>query len=151
MTLYSLIFTICISLLVPVGGRHVKEWLESGEIGSVLDRQIPIDVIYDLVGRSRLITKDDLTDQYGTFWVQTDRQGLPFVRDPDTGHKYLVKHSHTSKGVDLYRIMKGRYGVPVVADWATRTVNQIKLNRHGEVELIPVKDKMSNYKLGWLN
>ncbi|XP_046675243.1 uncharacterized protein LOC124364102 isoform X1 [Homalodisca vitripennis] len=146
-----LMFTVSILQVASTTGRQVKDLLMTGDIGSLLDRQIAIDIIYDLAGRRRLVTKDDITDKYRTFWVQTDRLGLPFVRDPETGHKYLVKYSRTSKGVDLYRITKGRYGAPVVADWATMTVNRIKLNRHGEVELIPIKGEMSSSKFGWLN
>ncbi|XP_054282330.1 uncharacterized protein LOC128999713 [Macrosteles quadrilineatus] len=108
---------------------------------SLLDREIPDDVIYDLAGRMKLITRDGVTDEYKVYNVNRDNRGVPIVKDPVTGHDYVVKHSRITKGVKIYRKILDTTGEPVVYDWANMTMNQIKINNHGEVELVPIESE----------
>lgn len=117
---------------------NIENFFDFNDIGSLLESQVADDIVYGLAGNKRLITVDELTGKYHTFKVQQGQDGVPFVTDPDTGHKYLVKSSAISKQVDIYRIFYDTDGTPLVADWADMTVNKVELNKHKEVQFIPI-------------
>lgn len=116
----------------------ISDFIDSGDIWSLMDRQLPDDVIYDLAGNKKLVTVDELTGKYHTFKIYEDKDHIQYVIDPDTGHKYLVKSSTVQKEVDIYRMFEDTDGNVLVVDWADMTINKIKLNKHREVVLVPV-------------
>uniref|UniRef100_A0A1B6C036 Uncharacterized protein n=2 Tax=Clastoptera arizonana TaxID=38151 RepID=A0A1B6C036_9HEMI len=107
---------------------------------SLIEQQIPEDIIFDLIGRAMLITEDVISEKKKTFLLKKDTFGFPYLIDPIVHKKYIVQYSIISSDIDIFRVItEFDNGVELVVDPITDRLFTAELNKYKEIVVYPVQ------------
>lgn len=107
---------------------------------SIIEKQIPEDIIWDLIGRVMLITEDVITEKKNTFLLKKDDHGFPYLIDPNVLKKYIIKYSIISSDIDIFKVVSElNNGEMIVVDPITEKLFMANLNKYKEVDVIPIQ------------